>query len=120
MTYSEIRPISQTDGKHVKKAPVRSEQQRMNKQFKRIMMFLAGAAVAGFFLGCIVASAVTTHINGNKALSGVTGTSYQAGGENVIYTVYGAYDDRCFTSEISLDWTPGGCGLQTAGLSAGQ
>lgn len=107
MTYSEIKPISLTDGKHVKKSPVSNKQQRMNKQFKRIMMFLAGAAVIGFFLGCIVASAVTAHINGNKALSDVGGTSYQAEDESVIYTVYGAYDDRCFTSEISLDWTPG-------------
>ncbi len=77
MTYSEIKPISQTDGKHVKKSPVSNKQQRMNKQFKRIMMFLAGAAVIGFFLGCIVASAVTAHINGYKALSDVGGVTRQ-------------------------------------------
>ena len=50
MTYSEIKPISQTDGKHVKKSPVSNKQQRMNKQFKRIMMgrMMTGASPVKF------------------------------------------------------------------------
>lgn len=69
------------------------------------MLCLMGLSLSvGLLVGCLSGYALKTHITANDKEKGETHTSEQLSSETL---VYGAYDDRTFTQEISLDWSAG-------------
>ena len=64
---------------------------------KRIIISWVVVGVICFFVGFLVCWLIL-HIPFERSVDETT--------EQKEFTVYGAYDDRCFTSEISLDWCP--------------
>ena len=71
---------------------------------KRIIASWVVVAVVFSLVGGLSGYALKTHITAKDREKEEIHTSEQLSTETL---VYGAYDDRCFTSEISLDWTPG-------------
>lgn len=72
--------------------------------FRRIVTSWIIVAAVFFAAGGIVTHALCAHITGNQASSGQHGVNSSVELENGKYTVYGAFDDRVFTQEISMDW----------------
>lgn len=64
---------------------------------KRIIISWVVVGGICFLIGLLVCWLIL-HIPFDKSVDETT--------EQKEFTVYGAYDDRCFTSEISLDWCP--------------
>jgi hypothetical protein len=69
-------------------------------------------AIVFSVMGGIISFAVTTHINRNQTVSVQSQTTNQSMETDGEFKVYGAYDDRCFTQEISLDWASGDLDFQ--------
>lgn len=68
---------------------------------KRVMVMIAVSLVVGLIVGGVSGYALKTHITAKNEEKEETHTSEQSETETL---VYGAYDDRIFTHEISLDW----------------
>lgn len=71
---------------------------------KRVLCLMGLSLSVGLLVGCLSGYALKTHITDNDKEKGKTYTSEQLSTETL---VYGAYDDRTFTQEISLDWSAG-------------
>lgn len=68
---------------------------------KRLMILLTVVSVFWLLIGASVGYGVITHIKAKDTKENETRTLEHVSTETL---VYGAYDDRCFTGEISLDW----------------
>lgn len=68
---------------------------------KRIIISWVVVGVIWFLIGFLVCWLIL-HIPVEQSVE----QSVDETTEQKEFTVYGAYDDRCFTSEISLDWCP--------------
>lgn len=82
---------------------------------KRVIIMLCIALFLGLAVGGVSGYALKTHITAKDKEKEEIHISEQV---NTKTLVYGAYDDRCFTEEISLDWgagdldfTPLECGM---------
>ena len=82
---------------------------------RRVIFLTVVAAVLGLAVGGVSGYALKTHITAKNEGKEDIHTSEQVSTETL---VYGAYDDRCFTEEIPLDWdagdldfTPLDCGM---------
>lgn len=82
---------------------------------KRVIIMLCIALFLGLAVGGVSGYALKTHITAKDKEKEEIHTSEQVSTKTL---VYGAYDDRCFTEEISLDWgagdldfTPLECGM---------
>lgn len=82
---------------------------------KRVIIMLCIALFLGLAVGGVSGYAMKTHITAKDKGKEEIHTSEQVSTKTL---VYGAYDDRCFTEEISLDWgagdldfTPLECGM---------
>lgn len=71
---------------------------------KRVILLIAVATVLGLVVGGVSGYALKTHIAAKDRGKEEVQTDGQV---NAIPFVYGAYDDRCFMAEISLDWGAG-------------
>ena len=71
---------------------------------KRVIILLCIATVLGFVVGGLSGYALKTHITAKDGRKGQIHINEQADTKTL---VYGAYDDRCFTEEVSLDWGAG-------------
>lgn len=71
---------------------------------KRVIIMLCIALFLGLAVGGVSGYALKTHITAKDNGKEEIHTSEQV---NTKTLVYGAYDDRCFTEEISLDWGAG-------------
>lgn len=71
---------------------------------KRMIVSWVIVALISVVIGSFIGYAVRTHISKNEDMKTGQGTSGMASDE---FAVYGAYDDRVFTNEISLDWETG-------------
>lgn len=71
---------------------------------KRLILLCVAVAIVSGIIGSVVGYAVKTHITTKQGVKQSQGTSEKALDE---FAVYGAYDDRIFTKEISLDWETG-------------
>lgn len=68
---------------------------------KRMIFSWVVVAVVSVVIGSFIGYAVRTHISKNEGMKTSQGINESALDE---FAVYGAYDDRIFTNEISLDW----------------
>ena len=68
---------------------------------KRLMILLTAVSVFWLLIGASVGYGVITHIKAKDTKENEARTLEQVDTETL---VYGAYDDRCFTGEVSLDW----------------
>lgn len=68
---------------------------------KRVLTMLCIALLLGLVIGGVSGYVLKGHITAKDKKKEVTGTNTQLSTKTL---VYGAYDDRCFTEEISLDW----------------
>lgn len=71
---------------------------------KRVIIMLFIALFLGLAVGGVSGYALKTHITAKDKRKEEIHTSEQVSTKTL---VYGAYDDRCFTEEISLDWGAG-------------
>lgn len=71
---------------------------------KRVIIMLCIALFLGLAVGGVSGYALKTHITAKDKGKEEIHTSEQVSTKTL---VYGAYDDRCFTEEISLDWGAG-------------
>lgn len=71
---------------------------------KRVLTMLCIALLLGLVIGGVSGYVLKGHITAKDKKKEVTGTNTQLSTKTL---VYGAYDDRCFTEEISLDWGVG-------------
>ena len=71
---------------------------------KRVIILLCIATVLGFVVGGFSGYALKTHITAKDGRKGQIHINEQVDTKTL---VYGAYDDRCFTEEVSLDWGAG-------------
>lgn len=71
---------------------------------KRVILSWCVVAVVFLLIGGVSGYALKTHITAKQGSQGEKQTNIQAEGKTL---VYGAYDDRTFTQEISLDWGAG-------------
>lgn len=74
---------------------------------KRVIIMLFIALFLGLAVGGVSGYALKTHITAKDKRKEEIHTSEQVSTKTL---VYGAYDDRCFTEEISLDWGAGETG----------
>lgn len=82
---------------------------------KRVIIMLCSTLFLGLAVGGVLGYALKTHITVKDKEKEEIHTSEQV---NTKTLVYGAYDERCFTEEIPLDWgagdlnfTPLECGM---------
>lgn len=68
---------------------------------KRVIASWVIVAAVGCGIGAVSGFALKTHITANAGVIEEEQTSEQVQEETL---VFGAYDDRCFTEEIPLDW----------------
>lgn len=68
---------------------------------KRMIVSWVIVALVSVVIGSFIGYAVRTHISKNEDMKTGQGTSGRVSDE---FAIYGAYDDRIFTKEISLDW----------------
>ena len=89
-------------------------QRNMNRRAmaKRLMILLIIISVVSLLVGFGVGYGVKTHITNRNAQKNATATTEQVGTNNHEYTLYGTYDNRHFTQEISLDWGSGDLDFQ--------
>lgn len=71
---------------------------------KRVILSWCVVAVVFLFIGGVSGYALKTHITAKQGSQSEKQTNIQADGETL---VYGVYDDRIFTQEMSLDWGVG-------------
>lgn len=71
---------------------------------RRVISLIVIAAILGIVVGGVSGYALKTHITAKDKEKEEIHTSKQSSKETL---VYGAYDERCFTEEISLDWCAG-------------
>ena len=71
---------------------------------KRVILSWVIIAISSLFVGGVSGYALKTHISPNDAVKEETQTSEQV---EEIPLVFGVYDDRIFTQEVSLDWGAG-------------
>jgi len=71
---------------------------------KRVMAMIGVALAVGIAIGGVSGYALKGHINAKDKKETVEQTLEQDSTQTI---VYGAYDDMCFTQEISLDWGVG-------------
>lgn len=71
---------------------------------KRVILSWCVVAVVFSLIGGVSGYALKTHITAKQGSQHEMQTNIQ---EEVKTLVYGAYDDRCFTEEVSLDWGAG-------------
>lgn len=71
---------------------------------KRVIILLCIVAVVFALIGGVSGYALKTHITAKQGNNDEQQTNIQAEDKTL---VYGAYDDRIFTQEISLDWGAG-------------
>jgi hypothetical protein len=71
---------------------------------QRMMGLLILVAVVFLVGGFGIGYAVKSHITAKQGKKTETRTSEQVAKD---FTLYGAYDDKCFTQEVSLDWDAG-------------
>lgn len=71
---------------------------------KRLIISWVIVAVVSVLVGLLVGYAVKGHMTTKEGLKANQCTSERVSDE---FAVYGAYDDRIFTKEISLDWETG-------------
>ena len=71
---------------------------------KRLILSWVIIAVAFLVIGLLVGCAVKGHMTTKEGVETVHGTTERVSDD---FAVYGAYDDRIFTKEISLDWETG-------------
>lgn len=76
---------------------------------KRVIILLCVASFLGLAVGGGVGYALKAHITAKDRERGQVHINEQADTETL---VYGAYDDRCFTEEVSLDWDAGDLGFK--------
>lgn len=83
-----------------------NDQRKKRKQefFKRLVISWLVVACVSFAVGGFVTNALCSHITKNQAVSTAPQGTDTPDNKNGQYAVYGAYDDRHFTEEISLDW----------------
>lgn len=70
----------------------------------RLLILLCAAFLIGIVIGVPSGYAVKSHITGNSEAKGQPMVN-ESDEKEIL--VYGAYDDRIFTEEISIDWSPG-------------
>lgn len=71
---------------------------------KRVIILLCIATFFGLVAGGLSGYALKAHITAKDEENGQIHINGQADTETL---VYGVYDDRCFTEEVSLDWGAG-------------
>lgn len=71
---------------------------------KRVIILLCIATFLGLAVGGVSGYALKVHITAKDGKKGQIHINEQADTQTL---VYGAYDDRCFTEEVSLDWGAG-------------
>lgn len=71
---------------------------------KRLIISWVIVAVVSVLVGSLVGYVVKGHMTTKEGVKANQGTSERVSDE---FAVYGAYDDRIFTKEISLDWETG-------------
>ena len=71
---------------------------------KRVIILLCIATFLGLAVGGVSGYALKAHITAKDGKKGQIHINEQADTQTL---VYGAYDDRCFTEEVSLDWGAG-------------
>lgn len=74
---------------------------RRKAMVQRIMVLCSICGVVAFLIGGVSGYALKTHITAKQEEKTETQGNVQVGTEPL---VFGAYDDRIFTEEISLDW----------------
>lgn len=68
---------------------------------KRVLISWLIVALVGGLIGSVSGYALGSHMTANRQKETVKQTNEQSQEKPI---VYGAYDDHCFTEEISLDW----------------
>lgn len=81
-----------------------SKNLRKSAMAKRVLILLGVAFCVGLAVGGVSVYALKTHITAKDKGKSIERTLEQSSTETL---VYGAYDERCFTEEISLDWGVG-------------
>lgn len=81
-----------------------SKKLRRTALAKRVVFMIVIAIVLGLVVGGVSGYALKTHIAAKDKEKGKIQTDGQG---DITPFVYGAYDDRCFTEEISLNWDVG-------------
>lgn len=71
---------------------------------RRVIVLICIAVFLGVVAGGVSGYALKTHITSESVEKGQVHINRQ---DNTETLVYGAYDDRCFTEEVSLDWGAG-------------
>ena len=71
---------------------------------KRVILSWCAVAVGFLLIGGVSGYTLKTHITAKQSSQDERQTNIQAEDKTL---VYGAYDDRCFTEEVSLDWGAG-------------
>lgn len=70
---------------------------------RRVLMLLGGASCLSLAVGCISGYSLKAHRNAQEE------QRYHISEYNADeFVLYGAFDDRCITEEISIDWYMGG------------
>lgn len=77
---------------------------RRSVMAKRVIASWVIVGVVGLLIGGVSGYALKTHITAKDKPKAQTHTSEHTASN---FEVYGAFDDRCFTEEISLDWGAG-------------
>lgn len=72
---------------------------------KRVTLLICIAVFIGLTVGGLLGYALKSHIAAKQGTQSDKSTTIQAENKTI---VYGAYDDRIVTQEISLDWDAGG------------
>ena len=81
-----------------------SKNLRKSAMAKRVLILLGVAFCVGLAVGGVSVYALKTHITAKDRDKSIERTLER---DNTETLVYGAYDDRTFTQEISLDWGAG-------------
>ena len=81
-----------------------SKNLRKSAMAKRVLILLGVAFCVGLAVGGVSVYALKTHITAKDKEKSIERTLER---DNTETLVYGAYDDRTFTQEISLDWGAG-------------
>lgn len=81
-----------------------SKNLRKSAMAKRVLILLGVAFGVGLAVGGVSVYALKTHITAKDKEKSIERTLER---DNTETLVYGAYDDRTFTQEISLDWGAG-------------
>lgn len=81
-----------------------SKNLRKSAMAKRVLILIGVAFCVGLAVGGVSVYAMKTHITAKDKEKSIERTLER---DNTETLVYGAYDDRTFTQEISLDWGAG-------------